>query len=474
MKARILFVAIMCLCTTVDGYGRTITVDANGSGDYTTIQAAIDDANNADIVQVRPGTYQETINFLGKNITVTSLDPEDPCVVAATVIDANGLGSVVTFDHSETNQAVLTGFTITGGTGIFVFEAGGIEVYWGGGICCDNSSPTIVRNVIVGNNGPVEMDGNTPVVVSFGGGIVSMAGEPTITQNIIKDNSAYLGAAVAVISGDAKIVSNLIYENSAWFGGGAALIFGGQLLANTIVENSGQLGGGVCLLSDTVIGTGLVSGNIICDSTEGGGLYADSNGLDAVWYNNLHNNTPADYVETPNLTGIGGNISIDPCFVAPGYWDANGTPEEPNDDFWVDGDYHLKSQGWRWDSVRRRWDYDEVTSRCIDAGNPGSPLGDEPLSVPDDPNNIWGQNLRIDMGAFGGTAEASMPPYDWAILGDLTNDGLVNLKDYAFQAADWLNSADQQPGDLNRDSLIDISDFALLVEDWLGQTTWHE
>ncbi len=153
----------------------------------------------------------------------------------------------------------------------------------------------------------------------------------------------------------------------------------------------------------------------------------------------------------------------------PGNLDINPLFADPNN-----GDYHLKSEGWSWDIKRNRWTYDDVTSRCIDAGNPGSPLGNELLSIPDDPNNIWGQNLRINMGAYGGTTEASMPPYDWAILGDLTNDGLVNFEDYAFQAANWLNSADQQPGDLNRDSLIDISDLALLVEDWLRQTTWHE
>jgi predicted outer membrane repeat protein len=50
-----------------------------------------------------------------------------------------------------------------------------------------------------------------------------------------------------------------------------------------------------------------------------------------------------------------GNIDIDPCFVDPGYWDPNGTPEDPNDDFWVDGDYHLKSQAGRWDTNEGRW-----------------------------------------------------------------------------------------------------------------------
>ena len=117
--------------------------------------------------------------------------------------------------------------------------------------------------------------------------------------------------------------------------------------------------------------------------------------------------------------------------------------------------------------------YDEVTSRCIDAGNPGCSLGVESLSFPDDPCNIWGENLRINMGAYGGTAEASIPPYDWAFLADLNNDGTVNLKDYSYQSADWLESDDCQPGDLNRDGVIDMNDIALLVEDWLKYTSWY-
>ena len=39
------------------------------------------------------------------------------------------------------------------------------------------------------------------------------------------------------------------------------------------------------------------------------------------------------------------NIDADPCFADPGHWDPNRTPGDPNHDSWVDGDYHLKSQG---------------------------------------------------------------------------------------------------------------------------------
>jgi len=57
----------------------------------------------------------------------------------------------------------------------------------------------------------------------------------------------------------------------------------------------------------------------------------------------------------------------------------------------------LKSQAGRWDSDSQSWVVDDVTSPCIDAGDPGTPVGLEPL-----PNGGI-----INMGAYGGTAEAS-------------------------------------------------------------------
>ena len=152
---------------------------------------------------------------------------------------------------------------------------------------------------------------------------------------------------------------------------------------------------------------------------------------------------------TGNIEGIG-NIDKDPLFF---------NPEAE--------DYHLKSTGWRWDSERQRWHYDDVTSPCIDAGNPGSPLKDEVPATPDDPTNRWGINLRINMGAYGGTAEASLAPHGWNLPTDLNNDGNINMKDYAAQIRSQIETVHAHPGDLNRDGTVDTSDLAILAEDWL-------
>jgi hypothetical protein len=97
-----------------------------------------------------------------------------------------------------------------------------------------------------------------------------------------------------------------------------------------------------------------------------------------------------------------GNIDVDPCFAMPGYWDQNGTPDNTSDDFWVDGDYHLKSEAGRWDPESESWVIDDVTSPCIDAGDPFTPVMYEPHP----------RGCFINMGAYGGTAEASKSTFN--------------------------------------------------------------
>jgi len=97
-----------------------------------------------------------------------------------------------------------------------------------------------------------------------------------------------------------------------------------------------------------------------------------------------------------------GNITDDPAFVQLGQWIENSTL--------ASGDYHLQSQGWRWSFDEGNWTVDEISSPCIDAGDPNHALGAELLHVPQDPNNEWGWNKAINMGVYGGTSQASLAP----------------------------------------------------------------
>ena len=120
MKRLFLFTTFLALCLQIEAAELYVR-----PGDYPSIQSAIIDANDGDTVIVDPNIYYENINFLGRAITVCSSNPNDPNIVAATIIDGSlpadsNIASVVTFNNGEGNSSVLTGFTITGGTGSWI------------------------------------------------------------------------------------------------------------------------------------------------------------------------------------------------------------------------------------------------------------------------------------------------------------------------------------------------------------------
>jgi parallel beta-helix repeat protein len=81
------------------------------------------------------------------------------------------------------------------------------------------------------------------------------------------------------------------------------------------------------------------------------------------------------------LTWGQGNINMDPLFA-----------DSRN------GDFHLKSEAGRWDPNSESWVTDDLTSPGVDTGDPNSDWTSE----------IWPHGQRINMGAYGGTKEASM------------------------------------------------------------------
>jgi hypothetical protein len=327
---------------------------------YPSIQGAINDARPGDEIVVSPGFYGhfENIDFKGKAVTVRSTDPNDPDIVAATIINGRGQGAAVTFSGSEDANSVLAGITITGGE-------------WG--VYCVGSSPTVTRCVIRGNKGA--------------GVRLWNLGNPTITHCDIVANG---GAGVEMI-----LYKQGRYDNSNY-----------PTITNCVIAANSQHGidGGVptitnCTIADNILGgidasTATVTNSIIYFNGDGTANAQISGGVATVTHTDVQGTWPGT-----------GNIDADPQFVSLHLW---ADPNDPDAGTETDGDYHLGSTGARWDTITQSWMSDDVASPCIDAGDPDSPLGAELPFVPDGAGGELGPNTRINMGAYGGTSQASL------------------------------------------------------------------
>ncbi|MHC4640174.1 MAG: right-handed parallel beta-helix repeat-containing protein [Planctomycetota bacterium] len=321
---------------------------------------------------------------------------------------------------------IIDGFTITGGYAngpeSFDKEGAGIKFYVDCGFRITNC--TIIGNKAesfgggmysVGNGG----HGSTIINCRFisntsngrGGGLCLEAESiPHIINCIISRNEAVDGGAIYVSEGYPRIINSTISRNIALDQCGGAAVFEGCLI-----------------FSNCILWANLDSGyNDEAAQIQGQYVWVDYSCVQG-W--------------TGDLGGIG-NIGDNPLFAEP--------------DFLTGNDYHLTSQAGRWDANSEMWVLDDITSPCIDAGNPGCPLGDEPL-----PNGN-----RRNMGAYGGTAEASKSPANWRSIADMTNDWTVDSDDLRVYVDYWLESGECIPGDLNRSQFVDFNDFAIFGSKW--------
>lgn len=245
-----------------DGNSLPTPIVVNVLSDAESIQQAIDSFPPVfmagDSVVVYSGRYYENINFNGKNITVTSLDPNDPKIVEVTIIDGSQNGSVITFNNGEDANCILTGFTITNGN---ANNGGGI-------LCSTGSSPSIIRNRITQNS------------ADMGGGISCWNSTAEISNNIIADNSAYYsGGGIECYSSSLLIANNVISDNSASNenGGGISCWSCSPIITNnTIIGNyADDNGGGVfCYDANASISDCNISGNWAGEN--GAGVYCEN------------------------------------------------------------------------------------------------------------------------------------------------------------------------------------------------------
>ena len=442
----LLIVVVFALAAGLAG-ARTITVGSGAGYDFAAIQAAIDDSNDGDIVIVGPARYYENINFKGRNIVLASIDPVDQNIVATTIIDGNDVKSVVTFAGTENSSCVLRGFTITGG-----------YAELGGGVCGNGTMATIENNVIVGNL--VEKPPPPLIPQCYGAGLYDCDG--LIQNNIVMGNTAaYMGHGGGMYDCDGTIRNNVISRNSADCGGGLSLC-DGIILNNLLVGNFGVYAGAFADCNGTIINCTVVGNNL--------------NGLKncvgtikncIIWYNDADGNDQLNGCNTPSYSCIDswagggvGNVSSDPCFASVGYWqlvDEGGYWWWK----WVDDDidYHLQSQAGRWDPNINAWVTDTNTSTCIDTGDPNSDWTAE----------LWPHGKSINMGAYGGTTQASMSLSPSGNIADLNNDNFADWQDLKLFAHKWLHEEVLLSEDLDRNAMVNFGDFAIFAENWLWE-----
>lgn len=456
---RVVFIIVVLLYTAGSCAAKTIYVDVDGPNDpgvgswkdpFRRIQDAIEDFNteSGDIVEIQPGVYTGEGNYNidpnGKSISIRSTNPDDPNTAVNTIIDANGAGRGFYIHKFEDANCIITGLTVRNGA-----TSGS-----GGGIYCLNSSPTIKNCVIIKN-----------YAEWGGGGIYCLNSESTIQNCIIAGNLASgTGGGIRCVS-----CSNFAIINCTVSG-------------NSAVQQEGE--GVYCFNSPVSIKNCIVWGN-------GSEQIRATGGEPVVSYSDIQNDWP----------GGTENIDADPCFAV---FDVNGDPN-----LW---DFHLHSVYGRWDARFYRidfnkdgiinlvdfaslankwfeksdnlaedinyngivdmadlqifseyflttagavkWVLDTSTSPCIDAGDPNSIWS----------NELWPNGKRINMGAYGGTIEASMNGNE----ADFNVDGVVNFVDFAELSSRWRVEGNRIE-DLTNDSVVNFADLGKLAVHWLWQ-----
>lgn len=247
---------------------------------------------------------------------------------------------------------------------------------------------------------PARMPAPYPVIEAAGPGPVvtfsSGEGPDCLLMGFVITRGKGRPAGAILCDGASPTIANcLIVGNRSTDPNGAAVYCrnSGAILTNCTVTDNYAGPQGAAL---TLIDSDITAANLILWGNTPSDIHSDSNSVPSITYSDID----GWWLDS-------GNLNADPLFALRGFW---MNPDDPSEVLapdapgatWVDGDYHLKSQAGRWSPKAQDWVEDGVTSPCIDAGLPANPVGSEPA-----PNGD-----RINMGAYGGTVEASKSDLD--------------------------------------------------------------
>ena len=217
-------------------YADEITVP----GDYATIQLAIDNANDGDVILIASGTYGENLTIgTNKALTLRGAGP------TATILDGRELDRVIDCDSALTLQSltVTNGKSFSGGGGI-----------WAEGSLMLSNTQFISNNGGSGGGGVSCLAAVQASDCLFEGNLAACGGGVRANGCLMLNNTQFIGN-IADEGGGAYClaavqVSDCLFEGNlaCVAGGGVYAEYSVTLSKTQFISNSGNEGGGVCCL----------------------------------------------------------------------------------------------------------------------------------------------------------------------------------------------------------------------------------
>jgi hypothetical protein len=323
----------------------TYVVDQFGTGDFPTIQVAIDAVVDGDIIELTDGSFtgdgNRDIDFSGKAITVRSQSGVPTyCVINCQGSEAEPHRGFL-FVSGEGPESVLDGVGIINGSTVRYYPGN-----LGGGIWCSGSSPTIthcrIQECYAGKGGGAAWAECPSLEISYceflGNSAEFMAGalwcgtvaEAQLIGCVFGGNSTSTeGGAVTFGACSPTLIDCTFIENYCGaYGGGLTCGQSSVVLINcTFVANRATWGGGLCSRRNA---TCSLHNTIIAFSQRGGAVYCDYGGVASLWCCDLYGNVDGNWVGcVADQYGINGNISEDPLFCDPTYFDLTLHEDSP-------------------------------------------------------------------------------------------------------------------------------------------------
>ncbi len=305
-RVDLLCIAMLFLCGAV--YAERTVWYVHPDSALNTIQAGLDSCADYDIVLVGLGTYYENIiwpNTQGIRL-ISEMGPELTIIDGDSASNSDSASVVALLGGQDTNT-VLMGFTITNGSG--TYDPTWLGHFGGGIFCRNNSSPTIMGNIITGNTttygGGIECDYSCSPIIkrntiinnavdSIGGGIdLYKHCSALIMDNLISQNTARWGAGISCDDSCSPVITgNTINGNNCSYHGGGIGFFNQCSLvikSNTITGNTAVRGGGIfCYRSHAIIDSNEITENTTTFS--GGGIRCYQSSPE-ITNNNISGNT---------------------------------------------------------------------------------------------------------------------------------------------------------------------------------------